>query len=183
MTFWRITFIYIMSLTFISLLVPCTSGDLIGGSYDANTSPLCAPAVSMGLWIRLMASCTFCSVLVFKYAGVSGIPDLINATITVSVLSSMLPLVMPLPLTDNIQKLACRASLLALELFWRSPNKVTLPRCSTTLIKQVVLYLLCWSFCASIQLHMPVSLCNQKRVASGNTFLILIQCSRKRKCW
>jgi len=66
LTFWRISFVYLMSLTFASLLVPSDSPDLIGGSYDANTSPF---------------------VLVFDYANVDGLPHLINATITISVLS------------------------------------------------------------------------------------------------
>jgi len=55
-----------MSLLFIGLLVPFDDESLVGGSYDANTSPF---------------------VLVFKRANVSGVPDLINATITISVLS------------------------------------------------------------------------------------------------
>jgi len=66
MTFWRISFIYIMSLFFIGLLVPYDDPNLIGGSYDANTSPF---------------------VRVFARANVNGLDHLINATITISVLS------------------------------------------------------------------------------------------------
>ncbi|KAK9893750.1 hypothetical protein P389DRAFT_155558 [Cystobasidium minutum MCA 4210] len=66
MTFWRITIIYILSLLFVGLLVPYNDERLVGGSYDANTSPF---------------------VIVFDRANVPGLPHLINATITVSVLS------------------------------------------------------------------------------------------------
>jgi len=66
MTFWRVSFIYIMSLLFIGLLVRSDDQNLIGGSYDANTSPF---------------------VRVYVLANVSGLDNLLNATITVSVLS------------------------------------------------------------------------------------------------
>lgn len=66
MTVWRISIIYVLSLLFVGLLVPYDDPRLVGGSYDANTSPF---------------------VLVFVRAGVPGLPHLINATITVSVLS------------------------------------------------------------------------------------------------
>jgi len=66
MTFWRVSFIYIMSLLFIGLLVRYDDENLIGGSYDANTSPF---------------------VRVFALAGVPGLDHLLNATITISVLS------------------------------------------------------------------------------------------------
>ncbi|KAK9893745.1 amino-acid permease inda1 [Cystobasidium minutum MCA 4210] len=66
MTFWRITFVFVLSLMMVGFLVPYNDERLIGGSYDANTSPF---------------------VLVFRNANVSGLPDFINAVITVSVLS------------------------------------------------------------------------------------------------
>jgi len=66
MTFWRVSFIYIMSLLFISLLVRSDDPNLIGGSYDANTSPF---------------------VRVYVLANVSGLDNLLNAVICVSVLS------------------------------------------------------------------------------------------------
>jgi len=66
MTFWRVSFIYIMSLLFIGLLVRYDDQNLIGGSYDANTSPF---------------------VRVYALASVPGLDHLLNATITISVLS------------------------------------------------------------------------------------------------
>jgi len=66
MTFWRVSFIYIMSLLFIGLLIRYDDENLIGGSYDANTSPF---------------------VRVFKVANVQGMDHLLNVTITISVLS------------------------------------------------------------------------------------------------
>jgi len=66
MTFWRITFVFIISLLFVGLMVRSDDPRLLGGSYDANTSPF---------------------VLTFVDAGVAGLPHLVNATITVSVLS------------------------------------------------------------------------------------------------
>ncbi|KAJ9113580.1 hypothetical protein QFC20_001932 [Naganishia adeliensis] len=66
-TFWRISVIYITSLTIIGLLIPYTDEGLLGSSsYDAAASPF---------------------VLVFKRAGVKGLDHLINATICISVLS------------------------------------------------------------------------------------------------
>lgn len=66
MTFWRITFVFVLSLLMVGFLVRYDDERLIGGSYDANTSPF---------------------VLVFRNANVSGLPDFINAVITISVLS------------------------------------------------------------------------------------------------
>jgi len=66
MTFWRITIVFILSLTMVGLLVPWDDPRLLGSSSDSNTSPF---------------------VLVFRNAGVRGLPDFVNATITVSVLS------------------------------------------------------------------------------------------------
>jgi amino acid transporter len=67
-TFWRITLIYISSLTLIGLLIPSDDARLLGGSssYDASASPF---------------------VLVFTYANVKGLDHLVNATICISVLS------------------------------------------------------------------------------------------------
>lgn len=39
MTFWRIILIFILSLFFVGLLVRYDDQRLLGGSYDANTSP------------------------------------------------------------------------------------------------------------------------------------------------
>lgn len=64
-TFWRITIIYITSLTIIGLLVPYTEDRLIGGS-GASASPF---------------------VIALKNAGISGLDHLVNATICISVLS------------------------------------------------------------------------------------------------
>lgn len=66
MTFWRISLVFVLSLTFVGLLVPYDDPNLIGGSYDANTSPF---------------------VRAYVNAGVGGLPHIVNATITVSVLS------------------------------------------------------------------------------------------------
>lgn len=67
MTFWRITFIFILSLLFVGLLVRSDNPRLLGASsYDANASPF---------------------VIAFVDAGVPGLPHIVNATITVSVLS------------------------------------------------------------------------------------------------
>jgi len=65
-TFWRITIIYILSLLVIGLNVPYNDPNLLGGSYDANTSP----------FVRMI-----------DLAHISGLNHLVNATITVSVLS------------------------------------------------------------------------------------------------
>lgn len=66
-TFWRITLIYVSSLTIIGLLIPYNDDRLVGSSsYDAKASPF---------------------VLVFTYAGVKGLDHLVNATICISVLS------------------------------------------------------------------------------------------------
>jgi amino acid transporter len=66
MTFWRVTFVYIFMLFMAGLLIPYNEPRLIGGSYDANTSPF---------------------VLIFNRANVDGLPDLMNAVITISVMS------------------------------------------------------------------------------------------------
>jgi amino acid transporter len=66
MTFWRITFVFVLMLFFAGLLVPYDDENLIGGSYDANTSPF---------------------VIIFQRANVQGLPHLTNAVITISVLS------------------------------------------------------------------------------------------------
>lgn len=66
MTFWRIILVFIMSLMMVGFLVAYNDPRLLGGSSDSNTSPF---------------------VIAFKNANVSGLPDLVNATITVSVLS------------------------------------------------------------------------------------------------
>jgi len=63
-TFWRITLIYISTLTIIGVLLPYTE-ERLGGS-DARASPF---------------------VLVFANAGVSGLDSLVNITICISVLS------------------------------------------------------------------------------------------------
>jgi amino acid transporter len=67
-TFWRITLIYITSLTLIGLLIPYNDERLLSGtsSYDAAASPF---------------------VLAFNYANVKGLDHLVNATICISVLS------------------------------------------------------------------------------------------------
>lgn len=64
-TFWRITLVYITSLTIIGLLIPYTYDRLLGGS-GATASPF---------------------VIVMDRAGIPGIPHLINVTICISVLS------------------------------------------------------------------------------------------------
>jgi amino acid transporter len=64
-TFWRITIIYITSLTIIGLLIPYDDPDLFGGS-GANVSPF---------------------VIVLDRANISGLNHLVNATICISVLS------------------------------------------------------------------------------------------------
>ncbi|KAF8915731.1 amino-acid permease inda1 [Mucidula mucida] len=64
-TFWRITIIFITSLTIIGLLVPYNEPRLIGGS-GASASPF---------------------VIVLANANISGLDHLINATICISVLS------------------------------------------------------------------------------------------------
>lgn len=64
-TFWRITIIYITSLTIIGLLIPYNDPDLYGGS-GADISPF---------------------VIVIRRAGINGLDHLINATICISVLS------------------------------------------------------------------------------------------------
>ena len=54
MTFWRITFIFILSLLFVGLLVRSDNPRLLGASsYDANASPFViacefAPILSLG---------------------------------------------------------------------------------------------------------------------------------------
>ena len=64
--FWRITIFYILSAVIIGLLVPYNDPRLMGGSYDANRSPF---------------------VIVFNMANVAGLDHVVNATITVSILS------------------------------------------------------------------------------------------------
>lgn len=64
-TFWRITLIYITSLTIIGLAIPYDDPDLFGGS-GADISPF---------------------VIVIRRAGINGLDHLINATICISVLS------------------------------------------------------------------------------------------------
>ncbi|KIW20021.1 hypothetical protein PV08_00596 [Exophiala spinifera] len=65
--FWRIATFYILSLFIVGLIVPSDSPDLLGAS-GANTkaSPF---------------------VLAIKYAGVKGLPSVMNAVITISVIS------------------------------------------------------------------------------------------------
>jgi amino acid transporter len=65
--FWRIATFYILSLFIVGLIVPSDSQDLLGAS-GANTkaSPF---------------------VLAIKYAGVKGLPSVMNAVITISVIS------------------------------------------------------------------------------------------------
>ncbi|KAK1227092.1 Amino-acid permease inda1 [Marasmius sp. AFHP31] len=64
-TFWRITLVFITSLTIIGLLLPYTEPQLFGGT-GANVSPF---------------------VIVMKKAGIKGLDHLINVTICISVLS------------------------------------------------------------------------------------------------
>ncbi|KAJ8082393.1 Amino-acid permease inda1 [Marasmius tenuissimus] len=64
-TFWRITLVFITSLTIIGLLLPHTEPLLFGGS-GANVSPF---------------------VIIMKKAGLNGLDHLINVTICISVLS------------------------------------------------------------------------------------------------
>jgi amino acid transporter len=64
-TFWRITLIYITSLTIIGVNIPYTEPRLMGGG-GAAASPF---------------------VIVFNNAGVTGIDHLVNATVCISVLS------------------------------------------------------------------------------------------------
>lgn len=65
--FWRIAFFYIVSLFIVGLIVPSDSPDLLGAS-GANTkaSPF---------------------VLAIQYAGVKGLPSVMNAVVTISVIS------------------------------------------------------------------------------------------------
>lgn len=64
---FRVTLIYVSSLTLIGLLIPYDDSRLLGSSsYDGKASPF---------------------VLTFKIAGVKGLDHLVNATICVSVLS------------------------------------------------------------------------------------------------
>lgn len=64
-TFWRVTLVYITSLTIIGLALPYTNGDLQGAGGN-DTSPF---------------------VLVMELADIKGLPHLINLTICISVLS------------------------------------------------------------------------------------------------
>lgn len=64
-TFWRITLIYISSLTIIGLLIPFDEPRLLGGS-GAAASPF---------------------VIALKNAGITGLDHFVNVTICVSVLS------------------------------------------------------------------------------------------------
>ncbi|KAF8915773.1 amino acid permease/ SLC12A domain-containing protein [Mucidula mucida] len=64
-TFWRITIIFVVSLTIIGLLLPYDEPRLIGGS-GSSASPF---------------------VIVLSHANISGLDDLVNATICISVLS------------------------------------------------------------------------------------------------
>jgi len=66
MTAYRIIFVFIATIFFISLVVPYDNPDLVGGNSDANNSPL---------------------VIMYRQANVSGMPDFINVVILVSVLS------------------------------------------------------------------------------------------------
>lgn len=65
--FWRIATFYVLSLFIVGLIVPSDSPDLLGSS-GANTkaSPF---------------------VLAIQYAGVKGLPSVMNAVITISVIS------------------------------------------------------------------------------------------------
>ena len=65
-TVWRISLVYIASLTLIGLLVPWNDPRLLGGSNDSNTSPF---------------------VIAYTKANVIPLADLTNAAIVVSVLS------------------------------------------------------------------------------------------------
>lgn len=65
-TFWRVTLVYITSLTIIGLAVPYTNPDLQGGTSGNDTSPF---------------------VLVCQLANIDGLPHLVNLTICISVLS------------------------------------------------------------------------------------------------
>merc|ERR1712000_651238 len=65
-TFWRITLIYITSLTIIGLNLPYNQETLLGGSDGAGTSPF---------------------VIMANLAGLNGLDHLINITICISVLS------------------------------------------------------------------------------------------------
>lgn len=64
--FWRIFFFYFLSLTFIGLLVPYTSDDLLGASDDASASPF---------------------VIAIKNGGIHALPSIFNAVILISVTS------------------------------------------------------------------------------------------------
>jgi amino acid transporter len=64
-TFWRVTLVYITSLTIIGLAIPYTNGDLQGAG-GGDVSPF---------------------VLVMELGGIKGLPHLINITICISVLS------------------------------------------------------------------------------------------------
>jgi amino acid transporter len=64
-TFWRITLIYITSLTIIGLLIPYDEPRLLGAS-DASASPF---------------------VIALKDAGINGLDHFVNVTICISVLS------------------------------------------------------------------------------------------------
>lgn len=66
MTFWRIVVVFWLSLFMITLVVKSNDPRLLGGSDDANTSPF---------------------VIAFRDAGVAGLPDLVNATVLVSIIS------------------------------------------------------------------------------------------------
>lgn len=65
--FWRICFFYVLTLLIVGLIVPSNSPDLLGSSgADTKASPF---------------------VLAFQYAGVKGLPSVMNAVITISVIS------------------------------------------------------------------------------------------------
>jgi amino acid transporter len=66
MTFWRIVVVFWLSLFMVTLVVKYDDPRLLGGSDDANASPF---------------------VIAFRDAGVSGLPDLVNATVLVSIVS------------------------------------------------------------------------------------------------
>lgn len=86
MTFWRITIIYILSLLFVGLLVPYNDERLVGGSYGEQAQREGVARLSLMLYPSSDAN-TSPFVIVFDRANVPGLPHLINATITVSVLS------------------------------------------------------------------------------------------------
>ena len=65
-TFWRITLIYITSLTIVGLAVPYNNPNLLNGTKDANSSPF---------------------VIMLDLANINGLNHLVNATICISVLS------------------------------------------------------------------------------------------------